>query len=253
MSQLRGASSVVSAGVSADSAFWTASWMPRERAETAWWLFRADRGVTNRANSAVPRGPAGTAIRELEAFYAERSLPAVAQIPTHARFSELDGELAVRGYTLHTPTLVQLLRLRPEHAGVGGAAITDEPSAAWTARYLATDGRGDERADAVQLEIVTRTPARYLISAESDVAVARLSVHGDIAALSCMSVAGTHRGLGHGGMLLRAAVGEAAALGCRHVALQVAADNAPALRLYRAVGFETVDRYHYRVEPATGE
>ncbi|KQW05718.1 hypothetical protein ASC66_12200 [Leifsonia sp. Root4] len=239
--------------MSADSAFWTASWMPHERAETASWLLRADRGVTNRANSAVPQEPATTAIEELEAFYAERSLPAVAQIPKHPRFSELDGELAARGYTLHTPTLVQLLRLRPEHSGVSGAAVTAEPSAEWTARYLATDGRGDERADAVQLEIVTRTPARYLMSADSDVAVARLSVHGDIAVLSCMSVAGAHRGRGHGGMLLRAAVGEAAALGCRHVALQVAADNVAALRLYGAAGFATVDRYHYRVGPATGE
>lgn len=113
MSQLRGASSVVSAVVSADSAFWTASWMPRESVDTASWLLRADRGVTNRANSAVPRGPAGTAVAELKAFYGERSLPAIAQIPTHARFSELDGELAVRGYTLHTPTLVQLLRHPP--------------------------------------------------------------------------------------------------------------------------------------------
>ncbi|RZU65263.1 acetyltransferase (GNAT) family protein [Microterricola gilva] len=248
MSEQRGASSVVSA----DSAFWTESWMPRERVETSAWLLRADRGVTNRANSAVPRGSADTAIEEFEAFYAERALPRIAQIPNHAPFSGLDGKLARRGYTLHTPTLVQLLRLRPEHAGVGGAAITDEPSAEWTASYLATDGRGDERADSVQLEIVGRSPARYLMSADSDVAVTRLSVHGDIAALSCMGVADAHRGRGHGAQLLRATLGEAAALGCSYVALQVAAGNVAALRLYGSAGFATVDRYHYRVGPVRG-
>lgn len=248
MSEQRGASSVVSA----DSAFWTESWMPLVRVETTAWLLRADRGITNRANSAVPRGSAATAIDEFEAFYAERDLPRIAQIPNHAPFSALDGQLARRGYTLHTPTLVQLLRLRPEHAGVGGAAITDEPSAEWTARYLTTDGRGDERADRVQLEIVVRTPARYLMSADSDVAVTRLSLHGDIAALSCMGVADAQRGRGHGRQLLQATLAEAKALGCSYVALQVAAGNVAALRLYGSAGFTTVDRYHYRVGPARG-
>lgn len=246
MSELRGASSFVSA----DAAFWTESWMPHERVETASWLLRADRGVTNRANSAVPRGSAGTAIAEFETFYAERGMPAIAQIPNHAPFSGLDSQLARRGYTLHTPTLVQVLRLRPEHGGVGGAAISDAPSAEWTAGYLATDGRGDELADRVQLEIVARTPARYLTSADS--AVARLSVHGDVAALSCMGVADTQRGRGHGAAMLRATLGEAAALGCTHVALQVAAGNVAALRLYGSAGFATVDRYHYRVGPVRG-
>jgi ribosomal protein S18 acetylase RimI-like enzyme len=202
----------------------------------------------------VPRGSAGTAFEELEAFYAERALPTIAQIPNHAPFSGLDEQLARRGYTLHTPTLVQLLRLRPEHAGVGGAAISDEPTAEWTAGYLATDGRGDEAADRVQLEIVVRTPARYLMNsdvhADAGVAVARLSVHGDIAALSCMGVADAQRGRGHGAAMLRATLGEAAALGCSYVALQVAAGNVAALRLYGSAGFATVDRYHYRIAPA---
>lgn len=50
------------------------------------------------------------------------------------------------------------------------------------------------------------------------------------------------RGRGHGGALLGAVVDAVAARGVRTLHLEVAEANAPALRLYRAHGFETVGR-----------
>lgn len=282
-SELRGAPFFVPS----DAALWTESWAPELVVETDTWLFRADGGVTNRANSACARGSAASrslpaAILELESFYRARRLPPVVQIGTGPGSAEVDNALEARGYALHTPSLVQTRLLNDTQPAARGASegrghsalVSDAPPSAWFTGYLATNGRsGRQRSEQIQRALLTRGPARYLMKAARGpearsgpdtvsgtdaaapgpaVAVARLSVHGDIAVLSCMGVASAERGRGHAASLLDAVLAEASAWGCTAVALQVTADNVAARRLYTRAGFQTVDRYHYRVGMPAG-
>lgn len=64
----------------------------------------------------------------------------------------------------------------------------------------------------------------------------------DEAHLLRIAVAPEHRRRGLARVLVRAVLARAAELGCTHVDLEVAADNAPALALYHALGFVEVGR-----------
>lgn len=61
-----------------------------------------------------------------------------------------------------------------------------------------------------------------------------------------VEVAEVARGRGHGRTLMRCAEREALAVGRRVLGLNVFADNAPALRLYGALGYRTVERHFYK-------
>jgi ribosomal protein S18 acetylase RimI-like enzyme len=52
-----------------------------------------------------------------------------------------------------------------------------------------------------------------------------------------------------GNAVMRALLDWGARQGARHVYLQVAEDNTPALELYRRLGIGLHHRYHYRLQP----
>lgn len=74
----------------------------------------------------------------------------------------------------------------------------------------------------------------------------------DEAHLLRIAVAPEHRRHGTARRLVQAVLARAAELGCTHVDLEVAADNAPALALYHALGFVEVGRRagYYTTPPA---
>ena len=72
---------------------------------------------------------------------------------------------------------------------------------------------------------------------------------GDIAGLFEVATDERQRGKGYGRRLLLSALKWAHARGARGTWLQVEADNAPAIGLYRSMGFEEAYRYHYRQPP----
>ncbi|MER8509490.1 GNAT family N-acetyltransferase [Mesorhizobium sp. M0199] len=74
-----------------------------------------------------------------------------------------------------------------------------------------------------------------------------ICVHdGDLAGLFEIATDRSVRNQGHGRHLIRSALKWARLRGAREAWLQVEADNAPALALYRSLGFDEVYRYHYR-------
>ena len=77
-----------------------------------------------------------------------------------------------------------------------------------------------------------------------------ICVHdGDLAGLFEIATEKSARNKGHGRNLILSALKWARLRGAREAWLQVEAGNAPALALYRSLGFEEVYRYHYRRPP----
>ncbi|MEU7039708.1 GNAT family N-acetyltransferase [Streptomyces varsoviensis] len=104
------------------------------------------------------------------------------------------------------------------------AALPDGPDTAHTAlRFLAHDG-----VDVGALWVRLRDPERqggFVFDVEVDPA---------------------HRGRGHGRTLMLVAERECLAAGVDRIALNVFADNTPALRLYESLGYEATDIHFYK-------
>lgn len=73
---------------------------------------------------------------------------------------------------------------------------------------------------------------------------------GELAGLFEVATAEAERGMGHGRRAILSALRWARIGGARKAWLQVEADNAIAVGLYRSMGFAEVYRYHYRRPPA---
>lgn len=108
---------------------------------------------------------------------------------------------------------------------------------------------------AIEAASFDRPWTREIFAQELARSIARLDVVGsppiafvctwhvvDEAHLLRIAVAPEHRRRGLARVLVQAVLARAAELGCTHVDLEVAADNAPALALYHALGFVEVGR-----------
>ncbi|HWB77792.1 MAG TPA: ribosomal protein S18-alanine N-acetyltransferase [Nannocystaceae bacterium] len=118
---------------------------------------------------------------------------------------------------------------------------------------------------AIEAASFDRPWTREIFAQELARSIARLDVLGtpaiafactwhvvDEAHLLRIAVAPEHRRRGLARVLVRTVLARAAELGCTHVDLEVAADNAPALALYHALGFVEVGRRtgYYATPPA---
>jgi ribosomal protein S18 acetylase RimI-like enzyme len=77
-----------------------------------------------------------------------------------------------------------------------------------------------------------------------------ICVHdGDLAGLFEIATSAAERGKGYGRRIVLSALKWARLRGATEAWLQVGADNQPAVKLYEAIGFTEVYRYHYRRPP----
>ena len=129
--------------------------------------------------------------------------------------------------------------------------LLDAPAHAWASVYTAPGFDAEDGALRVQLLSRSRF-ARYAYVQSAGVSLAAgtacisrdwLSVHG-------MRTLAQAQGQGLGSSLLAAFTNLARQRGITRAFLQVEADNAPALALYRRFGFTTVWTYHYWKAPA---
>ena len=251
------------------------TWPPLRVVEVDGWRVGVSAGLTRRANSALltgtPMDPAG-ALDRLEQVYADAGLPSVVRTPRPdpRDGAERDGSarqcarigalLDDRGYRTvsETDVLVRSLVGDPALPGrldLPGVRIAerDEPDDAWLALWL---GAKDDTADrATGRAILTGVPASYLSMTSTydatPLAVVRVTLTDDWAALSCLVVAGSARRRGLARALTLRALHDASARGARRVFLQVEAHNAAAAALYWGLGFQPADRYAYRERDVT--
>ncbi len=235
------------------------AWPALEEQTRGDWLARFAPGVSRRSNSANPTRATlrniDADIAACEALYRARGLPAMFRLPAIVA-PAADERLARLNYDIDGENLTLYAELAPAAARDADVRISATPGSAWLAAMAALQGQTPEQAaiyKGVVESIVSPTGFAGLREDGEWAALAFGAVHDGL--LCCESVIAhpRRRGRGFARRMMTALLGWAAEQGARDVCLQVAADNAPGLALYRSLGLRTeLYRYHYRREPKAG-
>jgi GNAT superfamily N-acetyltransferase len=235
-----------------------------ERAFNAWpalqtiladgWVLRLAAGYTKRANSInalAPSTPLADLLPLARSVYGRAGLPLIARLSPLAG-PDADPCLAARDWRRRDETLVMTAPLFEPFAADPGVAIAPAPDARWSECFaVANNVPPQHRA----------THDRMLASIGGEPGFARLDQDDRTVALGLAVIERRMVGLfdivtdpaarrqGHGRRLVSALLAWGRAQGATGAYLQVVAANAPAIALYRDLGFTEGYRYHYRVAP----
>jgi ribosomal protein S18 acetylase RimI-like enzyme len=220
------------------------------------WRLYASAGFSGRINACWPLGePDGDlddAITRAEAWYARHALPSLFKIVDGACApTGLPARLAALGYRPHTETIMMIGPAggSPD-SSVALAEVVDPEFAVVFAATAHGPGDASER-----LETLARVPRPRAFArvdaAGSPAAIGACAAEGDWAGVFAMRTDPRFRRQGLARRILASLMGFAAAAGARRAWLQVEAENAGAISLYRAAGFAEAYRYRYwqRIPP----
>lgn len=253
-------------------------WPPVESAPLGSWVLRASAGFSARANSVLAVGSPAVAIDEalshVRSFYAERGLPAWAQVVVG---SDEEAALVSRGWVTARPgeadtefqiaSVAQLARALRQ-ARPPGASSRQNPadpatpraenpptrrlltvSATATDAWLADDRRALAAPDAARAVLEGPAEVGFVSVMSADggplLAKGRVSLADDWAGITDVTVMPEHRRQGLAQVVMTALVEWAAERGASTAYLQVRGDNPPALALYAGLGFVTHHAYRY--------
>lgn len=222
------------------------------------WLLFLSPGRAKRARSVNAHFgsmlPLDTKIGHCEALYHRHGLSRLFRITPFSHPTDLDRALDARGYTAFGSTLVQAATLAsPPELAVRDDLDLDSPMLESFVEAVGEMRGSPAFQRAAHLERVAQSPLdlRTVIARRDGVTLAAglLAVDGDIAGLFDIVTADNCRGQGVGTAVSSALIARAWERGVRWLFLQVEADNAPALAIYRKFGFATRYTYHYRGLP----
>lgn len=260
------------------------SWVPPETARVGRWLLRAGQGHTGRANSALALGSPGLpledAVAGVERWYGARGLPARFAVPRPlagvpedrvpgeralADVAALDALLDARGWTASPSTLVltaptRVLRdtlaawaAQEGRTEAPPVALGEVPDDAWLRRAYGDPGGVPD----VVRSLLVSSPAQVFAAVPPETArepraaaVGRAAGSRGWAVVTGLAVAPELRRRGLARAVLASLVDWATQQRLPHVALQVLADNVPALALYERLGMVRHHVYVYRQAPA---
>jgi ribosomal protein S18 acetylase RimI-like enzyme len=231
-----------------------AGWRAAETEALGGWLLRAGGGFTGRANSALVLGDPGVAVGRalatVEEWYAERGLPPRLQIPSGQSPAGLEPMLSSAGWelsaTVHVMTAEVGHVLRAGGDNGPDVRLDEAPDGEWLAAYRREGGEAlPPAARAILTNHANVVFASVRDEARRCVAVARATVDGRWAGLFAVEVAPDGRRAGLGAAVSVAALRWATRHGARRAYLQTAADNVPAVSLFRRMGFEVHHDYRY--------
>jgi GNAT superfamily N-acetyltransferase len=171
----------------------------------------------------------------------------------------LGDALAARGYVAFEDTLVQARTLEsaPDVPECGPGVTIGAPDvhafvAAVAELRQSTPGQRD-----AHLERLVHSPLgkRFVVVRDETrvVCTAQVAVEGELAGVYDVVTAEDARGRGHATLACAWLLSWAWQHGAHAAYLQVSADNAPALSIYRKLGFATLYTYHYRGMPGACE
>jgi ribosomal protein S18 acetylase RimI-like enzyme len=210
------------------------------------WRLRAAEGWTNRANSALPAGPAGCSLDEAVAavarFYDDRGLPPKITVPLPVR-RDVSGHLDSVGWVAQPTVLVQTAPVRALFGDAAGIDLHERASADFLALYRLRK----QSLPAAALHVLQEVPAvRFAEARDAEgalVAMARGAVVDDHLHLASVEVVPRARRQGLARAVSAALAAWAAGIGATRAVLQVEAHNEPAVRLYASLGFTTHHTY----------
>lgn len=217
------------------------------------WVYRFSNGLSRRGNSANPLGPgAGNVAAMLSAAakaYARADLPILVRVPTLLNES-VEQELAARHFAPEGETLTLYCDLPPSRMRRDpDVSITPTPGEDWLQRVWDMKALGDKdranyRAIVAALDIPCAFMALRIDGAM--VAMGFVAVHDRLLCIESLITDPTRRRQGHAKRLVGAMLAWGINQGVDGACLQVVADNAPAIRLYRDMGFlRELYRYRY--------
>ncbi len=225
-------------------------WPPIESVHLGEWELRASGRFTGRANSVAVHGSPGIpfddAMAEVEAFYAERDQPALAQVvigSAHEQSFRSAGWEPMEGY--FGGAVVQVADLDPAYAADPEARVSDSVDGEWLSHY----GRVN---DPVAARAVLEGPAQvaFISIGSPTVAIGRVAVTGEWAGIACVEVVPGARRQGLATRVVDTALAWAVEHGADKAYLQTMRTNEAALALYKPYGF--VDHHDYvYLQPST--
>jgi ribosomal protein S18 acetylase RimI-like enzyme len=224
-------------------------WPAIESRHLGEWELRSSGRFTGRANSVAATGSPGIpfdeALTAVEAFYRQRSAPALAQVVVGSendRLLESAGWTPMDGY--HGGAVVQVADLEASYPADGEARVSATADDDWLAHY----GRVDDPAEA---RAVMEAPARvgFVSIGTPTVAIGRVVVTGEWAGLSAVEVVPEARRQGLARRIVETSLAWAVERGADKAYLQTMRSNEAALALYRPFGFVDHHDYLYREAP----
>lgn len=226
-------------------------WRAAETAELGGWLLRASGGFTHRGNSVLPLRPPGLplseAIATARAWYAERGLPLLVQIPVEAR-RLLDAELGERGWEPSDDVHVMAARLDAlDLPAPGPAEVDDDLDDDWLAVYRGGSAVHDEARALLRRH--DRAGFAAVREGGRTVAVGRGTVDDGWLGVTAVEVLPEARGRGLARAVMSALVAWGRERGAAHGHLEVSADNRAGIVLYERLGWWRHHDYRYRTDP----
>jgi GNAT superfamily N-acetyltransferase len=219
------------------------------------WELRSSAGFTKRANSVQPLGPStgrlAEKVTECEAWYAARHLPTIFRL-TPFSDPNLDSYLGGRAYKLVDPTDVLFTRLPLSEAYAENVDVVELSLDDWLATYGVLSGAAESALALMRriLEACQKTRVLAALPSESSqdrIACGLAVLDEDLVGIFDVVTAPPHRRRGYGAALVASLIGWGLARGAGCAYLQVVKSNAPALALYRKLGFVPAYEYWYRV------
>ncbi len=222
------------------------------------WLLRVSPGTAKRARSVNAHFGStlsvDTKIRHCERVYAMHALPTLFRVTPFAHPSGLDDALDANGYGMFQPTYVQLAPLEraPEVPAERSIELVAPTIETFVDEVTALRGSTIEQR-AAHFERLACTPlsVRALV-ARCDgrtIACGQVALDGTLAGIYDMVTDAAFRGRGAATQIVAELLSWAWQHGATHAYLQVDAENAAALAVYRKFGFATAYVYHYRGRP----
>jgi GNAT superfamily N-acetyltransferase len=227
------------------------------------WLLRVSPGAAKRARSVNPHFgstlPTAAKIDYCEQVYARHGLPTLFRMTPFAKPADLGATLAARGYEAFGETFVQTLSLDrpPELPDRAGEAMVESADlAAFAGAVGSLRGSTPIQRDG-HLERLANSPLQMrhaVVRVDGRiVCTGQVAIEGEIVGLFDVITAPDARGRGYATLACASLLAWAWEHGANTAYLQVSADNAPAIGVYRRLGFATLYTYDYRAREGERE
>jgi ribosomal protein S18 acetylase RimI-like enzyme len=235
------------------------SWPAKHTKQYGGWLLRANDGVTRRANSVLPIGKPGdedleTALKQVQLFYEEHSLPTRFQMTAASQPTELDSFLEAKGLIIDmrvkvlTALLANVVLEEPEL----GIVVFGSPWKDWFTTYQKASGLGKKEMS-IRQEVIERISKEKACAAaimgEKVVGIGLGVLDQGWLGLFSLVTEPKFRRQRVATSITQSLIGWGLSRGAQRGYLQVEESNDSAQQLYYGLGFTDAYSYWYRVTP----